>query len=345
MEREYQKQRNRHQYWDRKARKYIDEQFLGDRAVRFLYGRLRENFPILFRVLTSKRIVDWLSFLIYDVPVIQRKSLKEGLFSLPGVDWSECLEGPKKIKRVRDFFERKIRYWETRPMCEAPGVIVSPCDARLLLGDLVPDSLLFLKEKIFSFPELLDGTTQRWSPYFQRGSYAIFRLTPEKYHFNHLPVSGRIADYYSLEGNYHSCHPSAVVALVTPYSKNKRSVTVIDTDVENGTRCGLVAMVEVAALLVGDILQCYSEREYEDPQDMTIGLFVKKGQPKSLFRPGSSTTVLFFEEKRVRFCPDLIRSRYLSEGKSLFSDGFNQPLMEIDVQVRSPIGVAVKAKQ
>jgi len=285
-------------------------------------------------------MVDWLSFLVYDLPVMKPKGLKRHLSPFSAVDWAECLEGPEKMKIVRNIFERKIRYWETRPMCEAPGVIVSPCDARLLLGALAPDSLLFLKEKFFSFPELLDGPEKRWSPYFGRGSYAIFRLTPEKYHYNHLPVSGKVVDYYTIEGGYHSCHPSAVVALVTPYSKNKRSATLIDTDVENGSRCGLVAMVEVAALLVGDVLQCYSDSRYDDPQEMTVGLFVKKGQPKSLFRPGSSTTVLFFQENRIRFCSDLIRNRSLQEGRSLFSSGFDQPLLETEVQVRSPLAAA-----
>jgi phosphatidylserine decarboxylase len=306
---------------------------------------MRENFPLLFRALTSKRMVDWLSFLVYDLPLMERKGLKKHLSPFSAVDWAECLDGPEKRKKVRDLFERKIRYWETRPMCEAPGVIVSPCDARLLLGALAPDSLLFLKEKFFSFPELLEGPEKRWSPYFVRGSYAIFRLTPEKYHYNHLPVSGKVVDHYLIEGGYHSCHPLAVVALVTPYSKNKRSVTLIDTDVENGSRCGLVAMVEVAALLVGDVLQCYSEWRYDDPQDITVGLFVRKGQPKSLFRPGSSTTVLFFQENRLSFCPDLINNRYLRDGKSLFSSRFDLPLMETEVQVRSPIALAVKKEQ
>jgi phosphatidylserine decarboxylase len=44
--------------------------------------------------------------------------------------------------------------------------------------------------------------------------------------------------------------------MVRPYSKNKRVVTIIDTDVEGGTGIGLVAMIEVVALMIGDIVQC-----------------------------------------------------------------------------------------
>ena len=37
-----------------------------------------------------------------------------------------------------------------------------------------------------------------------------------------------------MSGRYHSCNPNAAVQLLTPYSKNRRVVTVIDTDCEGG---------------------------------------------------------------------------------------------------------------
>ena len=55
--------------------------------------------------------------------------------------------------------------------------------------------------------------------------------------------------------------PGAVVALVTPYSKNSRVVTIIDTEVPGGTGVGLVAMIEVVALMIGEVVQCYSGRD------------------------------------------------------------------------------------
>ena len=50
-------------------------------------------------------------------------------------------------------------------------------------------------------------------------------------------------------------------------------------------------MVEVVAMMIGDIVQCYSDTAYDDPKGVTPGMSLKKGQPKSLFRPGSSTKV------------------------------------------------------
>ena len=71
-----------------------------------------------------------------------------------------------------------------------------------------------------------------------------------------------------------------MVSLVTPYSKNRRMVTVIDTDTKGGTRCGLVAMVEVVALMVGGIVSCYSEESYDAPRPCEPGMMLRKGRPQ-----------------------------------------------------------------
>ena len=98
-------------------------------------------------------------------------------------------------------------------------------------------------------------------------------------------------------------------------------------------------MIEVVALMIGGITQCYSDEKYDQPKDVTPGLFVRRGQPKSLYQPGSSTDVLLFEPRRIRFATDLVRnmSRPL---ESRFSQGFGQPLIETDVRVRSLIATS-----
>ncbi len=166
------------------------------------------------------------------------------------------------------------------------------------------------------------------------------RLTADKYHYNHVPVSGRVVDIYAVEGRYHSCNPQAVVEMATPYSKNKRVVTVIDTDVPGGTGVGLVAMIEIVAMMIGRIEQCYSTHRYDDPVPVTTGLFLHKGQPKSLYQPGSSTDVLIFQHNRMRFAEDLLRNQLRSNVSSRFTIGFQKPLVETDLKVRSLIGYA-----
>jgi phosphatidylserine decarboxylase len=97
-------------------------------------------------------------------------------------------------------------------------------------------------------------------------------------------------------------------------------------------------MVEVVALMVGDIVQCYSEIEYRNPKLPVPGMFLRRGFPKSLFRPGSSTTVLLFQEGRVEFASDLILNMHRSDIKSRYSRGLGRSLVETDVKVRSTIG-------
>jgi hypothetical protein len=117
-------------------------------------------------------------------------------------------------------------------------------------------------------------------------------------------------------------------------------LSLMDTDVENGTGAGLVAMVEVVALMIGRIVQCYSPERYDPVIPLQNGLFLKKGQPKSLFRPGSSTVVLIFENNRIQFCRDLVENARRYDVKTRFSAHFGTPLVETDIQVRETIAKA-----
>jgi phosphatidylserine decarboxylase len=102
-------------------------------------------------------------------------------------------------------------------------------------------------------------------------------------------------------------------------------------------------MIEVVALMIGAIDQCYSETRYEHPSPVVVGMFLRKGQPKSLYRPGSSTTVVVFQSGRVIFSSDLVRNMARAGVHSRFSQGFGKPLVETDVRVRSTIGTAVSS--
>lgn len=326
-----------HQYVERTSREILDERLFGDRVVRFLYSRTRENAPALFRLLTGARASEWLSRLNFDLPLAPALVGSRRFLASCGVDLAECLPPPGGFRTPRQIFERQIRYWEHRPMSPEPGAVISPADARVLVGSLETSSLLWLKGKFFELEELLGHDHPQWHATFRDGDCAIFRLTPEQYHYNHVPVSGRVLEVYELAGVYHSCNPSAVVELATPYSKNRRMLTVIETDVAGGSWVGKVAMIEVVALMIGSIVQCYSAHRYDDPRPLAPGMLLERGAPKSLYRPGSSTDVLLFEKNRVRFADDLLANQH-RDAASRFSLGFGAPLVETEVQVRSTFG-------
>lgn len=325
-----------HQYIDRNSSQVITEKLLGDRSVSFLYSTVRENTPAMFRALTSGRMSSLLSFYHYDF-LDRRRFGDTRLFTKLNIDWRECVEPLSYYDTPRKVFERQIRYWDLRPMSADPDEIVAPADSRVLVGSFAEVSALFIKEKFFT-PEELLGSAGRRHPRFTDGDFAVFRLTPDKYHYNHLPVSGRITDIYEVDGRYHSCNPSALISLASLYAKNKRVVTIIDTDARGGTGVGLVAMVEVVALMIGDIVQACSEDRYHDPVPVRPGMFVHRGCPKSLYRPGSSTDILIFEPGRMAFSSDLVGNSRRSDVQSRFTNRFGRPLVETDIRVRSTIG-------
>lgn len=328
-----------HQYINRDSGKLETERLYQDRVVQFFYGPVRERMPMMFRWLTNARTTRLLGYLNYDTRWGSRACRR--FLQQNGVSLEECLDDPAGFTTPRQVFERKIKYWECRPMPIHDDVVVSPADARVLIGSLQDESLLFLKDKFFDLDELLARDKPAWRRAFRGADFAIFRLTPEKYHYNHVPVTGRVVDVYEIEGSYHSCNPSAVVRVATPYSKNRRIVTILDTDVDKGTGIGLVAMIEVVALMIGEIEQCYSEIAYDRPRPIQPGMLLRRGAPKSLFRPGSSTTVLLFQRHRVRFAEDLLRNQRRSQGISRYSLPFRQSLLETDLRVRSPLAEAV----
>jgi phosphatidylserine decarboxylase len=329
-----------HQYVDRATHQVCNEPLFHDRIVGLLYGPMREYAPALFRAATSARATRLLAWLNYDSPLVAGVTGGWRFLRSWPIDWSECLDDPRTFQTLREAFERKIRYWECRPMPAAPHAVVSPADARVLVGSLAEHSHLRIKDKLFEFSELLGPARRRWLDTFAGGDFAVFRLTPEKYHYNHAPVTGVVVDHYEIDGAFHACNPTVVVEVATPYSKNRRVVTIIDTDVPGGTGVGKVAMIEVVALMIGQVVQCYSEFRYHDPQPIAPGLMISRGQPKSLYRPGSSTDVLLFEPNRIKFAADLVANRFAT-ATSRYSLG--PGLVETDVAVRSLIGSARSA--
>ncbi|PLY01449.1 MAG: phosphatidylserine decarboxylase [Desulfuromonas sp.] len=330
-----------HQYISRHTGRVCNEPLFSDRIVRWLYHPVRENAPQLFRLLTGAGATRALGFFNYDLALSTRVLGNDRFLREAGVDLRECLDPPEALDTARKVFERKIRYWECRPLATGNQSVVYPADARVIVGSLGEITGLNIKDKFFSYPNLLGEEQTDWLDVFRNGDFALFRLTPDKYHYNHTPVAGEVIDYYVIDGRFHSCNPQAIIREATPCSKNRRVVTIIDTDVAGGTGVGIVAMVEIVALMIGEIVQCYSARNYDDPQPIRVGMFLDKGCPKSLYRQGSSTDLLLFEKGRINFAADLLQNRQRRDVLSRFTAGFHTPLVETDIKVRSFLGATV----
>ena len=334
----------KHQYIDRGTGAVTDERLLANRFIRTLYSPKLENAPLVSKLASSRYLSEVLGYLNYDNALSSRMSGMRRFLRNCGIDARELVDDATTLDTPRKVFERKIRYWEYRPLPRARRCVVCPADSRAMVGSLRETSGLYIKGKFFEFPELLGGKGSRWTRRFAEGDFAVFRLTPEKYHYTHVPATGEVTDFYAVQGRYHSCNPNAAVQLLTPYSKNRRVVTVIDTDCEGGEGIGYVAMIEVVALMVGQIEQRYSGERYDDPQPLKRGMILGRGAPKALFRPGSSTVVLIFQPGRVRFAQDLVRNQQKTGVRSRYSTSFGQPVVETDVKVRSLLAHALEVQ-
>jgi phosphatidylserine decarboxylase len=323
-----------HRYIERATGNVVSEKLIADAVIGALYSPVLESAPWVTQLASSRYLSSALGYLNYDNLLSSRATGMLRFLRESGIQLSEFVGNLSEYDTPRRIFERQIRYWNCRPMAPHPRAVLCPADARVLLGSMKESSGLFLKQKFFSFPELL-GESSAWQHSFEGGDYAVFRLTPEKYHYTHSPVSGCVLDIYSLDGRYYSCNPNAALQLLTPFSKNRRVVTILETDCAGGTAVGRVAMIEVVALMVGRIEQRYSECRYENPQPVEKGMFLRTGSPKALFRPGSSTVVLLFQPHRVHFANDLVENQQRGGVQSRFSVLLGTPLIETDVAVRS----------
>ena len=144
-----------HQFVDRDTGEVRSERPFGDWIVNYLYCQKRERAPMVYQLLGSQWFSGFLGWVNYDFPLGQNISGIRRFLKNCAVDLSECLDKPEKLDTARKVFERRIRYWLCRPMCDDEFTVVSPADSRIVLGTFKETSTLVLKGKFFDYEELL----------------------------------------------------------------------------------------------------------------------------------------------------------------------------------------------
>jgi phosphatidylserine decarboxylase len=333
-----------HQYVERYRNTSSNEQLLADQVIGFLYNESREDPGFLLNALASGRVTDGLAHWQFDRRLREPKKALELMAHRLMIRESETVDGFHAMKTYRDLFERQIRYWDVRPQPETANVIVSPADGKLLPFAAFDRDALPIKTKFVRLNTLL-GAANPWMRHGRDASEtaiaplcgAIVRLTPDMYHYTHAPVAGRVLRHELIEGRFHSCNPTALTRLPGSYAFNRRKITVYDSDVEGGSGVGLVVQVDVAAMMIGQIESRFSAHRYDQPRALTAGDFVPRGAPVSLFRPGSSTSVVIWDGRRAAICDELVANSRRRDLSSRFSDWLAQPWVETRVAVRQAI--------
>ncbi|MBW2518792.1 MAG: phosphatidylserine decarboxylase, partial [Deltaproteobacteria bacterium] len=138
-----------HQYIERHSGRIRTEKLFGDHLIQWLYSPIRERADWLFQHLTGATASRTLAHFNFDMPLGGRTFGNRRFLEEVGVNLGECLDPAEQLNTARKVFERRIRYWDCRPMPKNPEVVVSPADARVLVGSLCEGNHYFIKEKFF----------------------------------------------------------------------------------------------------------------------------------------------------------------------------------------------------
>jgi phosphatidylserine decarboxylase len=128
---------------------------------------------------------------------------------------------------------------------DTQAVVVA--DSRVVVYETVAESKrLWIKGLDFTITQLTMDT--QLGPRFDDGAVASFRLSPQDYHRFHSPVSGRVALFRSMPGDFYQVDPMALRSEVDILTRNARDYVLIESE-----EFGEVVFVAVGAEDVGTV--------------------------------------------------------------------------------------------
>lgn len=193
----------------------------------------------------------------------------------------------RKFRSFNDFFTRRIAPGK-REFDMVPEHLTAPCDSKLTVWEIGPDSRFRIKNTDYTLASLL--RSEELAEHYRGGTLLLFRLTVGDYHRYSFPDSGRVGSGVKLKGVYHTVNPAANDRYPI-YKENTREYTILESD-----HFGRVLQMEVGAAMVGRIKNHPCQER------------VNRGQEKGMFEFGGSTVILLLEKGRIQMDADLIRN-------------------------------------
>ncbi|SCY50498.1 phosphatidylserine decarboxylase [Alkaliphilus peptidifermentans] len=272
---------------ERKTGELKVETVAGDAYLRWTYDT-KMGRSILENIMKKKFFSKMIG--LYMESPFSRRRLTSFINEL-SIDMSEALnENISGYKSFNDFFIRKLKP-EARPIAKDEEILISPADGRVLVYDNINVcKVVQVKGLDYSLEELI-GDKELANSY-EGGVCIITRLNPSDYHRFHFPDGGIPITSKRIEGSYYSVNPLALKKVAALYCKNKREITIFQSN-----NFGEILMIEVGATCVGTIVQTYKK----DKQ-------VLKGEEKGFFKFGGSTTIMFIKKDKVKLDSDLIKN-------------------------------------
>lgn len=198
---------------------------------------------------------------------------------------------------LNEFFTRRLKPG-ARPVDDAPGVLVSPVDARITgMGPIRQGTIFNVKGQDYTIDELLGGNPRAES--YRNGYGIVLYLSPSDYHRIHSPVDGVVVERHHLPGRVYPVNDFGLTHMPRVLSRNERLVTYIRHET------GETAVVKVGALNVSGI-------RYADPKADRLS----RGGELAWFEFGS-TVVLLTENGTFEPRSDLAPGAKVRMGEAL----------------------------
>ena len=193
----------------------------------------------------------------------------------------------RRYRSYNDFFTRRILP-QRRPVDQNGCHLISPCDAKLSVYRIEPDSTFSIKGGMYSTAELLRDPAL--AAEFSDGWCLIFRLSVDDYHRYCYFDDGKKGKNIFIRGKLHTVRDIASERYKV-FQQNCREYTVMET-----AHFGRAVQIEVGALLVGRISNHDEEAVFS------------RGDEKGLFEFGGSTIVLLLKKDAAEPAPEILRA-------------------------------------
>lgn len=193
----------------------------------------------------------------------------------------------RRFRSFNDFFTRRVLPGK-RPVDDAPAHLIAPCDSKLTVYDIRPDSRFWIKGTEYTLEGLLQS--RELAERFLGGTLLLFRLTVGDYHRYTYIDSGFVGGSTRIPGVFHTVNPAAA-SRYPIYRENTREYSLLESQ-----QFGTVLQMEVGAAMVGRIVNAPGSRS------------VRRGEEKGRFEFGGSTVIVLLQRGRAVLDADLLRN-------------------------------------
>lgn len=193
----------------------------------------------------------------------------------------------RKFRSFNDFFTRRVLPGR-RPVDTEPTHLIAPCDSKLSVYEILPDSCFRVKGTQYTLEGLL--RSKPLAERFLGGTLLLFRLTVGDYHRYGYIDSGFAGESTRIPGVFHTVNPAAA-SRYPIYRENTREYSLLESE-----HFGTVLQMEVGAAMVGRIVNNPGSRQ------------VRRGEEKGRFEFGGSTVIVLLQKGRAIPDADLVRN-------------------------------------